>query len=298
MSGEASKNCPIVDRLDDFIEAVAVAGKAYPILLAAAREMRRDIRILDFVLRAGNDADPGLAVVTGIVLDGREQDDIVDAHDIRLDRIEYARQIILRPFGRLDDHFPAALHVIVDLVIGGFAEIRDMAIDEVDPEFRHFLRRQGFGQVHWMGFETIAPIDIEEARIGEEHHLVAELLQRLADADRIERWPECGFGKQRDHLFRHPQRLAGRAFLSRLLFHRSLLHCLLCHARDPFRLSPNRLSLARRDETLSQQRQREGSWGGLRQWRAQSSVWLIVSTWPLAGSSLRAATGIVSRSLS
>src|SRR5207249_5486917 len=99
----------VMDRLDDFIEPVSVAGKAFPILLAAAREMRRDIRILDFVLRAGNDADPGLVVVTGIVLDGREQDDIVDAHDIRLDRIEYARQILLRPSGRLDDHLPTAL---------------------------------------------------------------------------------------------------------------------------------------------------------------------------------------------
>ena len=54
-----------------------------------------------------------------------------------------------------------------------------------------------------MGFEAIALVDIDKARIGKEHHLVAELLDRLADADRIERRPEGGFGKECDRLLRH-----------------------------------------------------------------------------------------------
>ena len=68
MCGLASKNCPsgyffsptrfqegvevVVDRLDRGVEMLAVVGKALLVLLAAAREMRRNIRILDLVFRA------------------------------------------------------------------------------------------------------------------------------------------------------------------------------------------------------------------------------------------------------
>ena len=52
-----------------------------------------------------------------------------------------------------------------------------------------------------MGLEAIALVDIEKAGVRQEHHLVAKLLQRLADTHRIQRRPEGGFREQRDHLF-------------------------------------------------------------------------------------------------
>ena len=76
-----------------------------------------------------------------------------------------------------------------------------MAVDEIDPELRHFLGRQRLRQIDRMGLEAIALVDIEKARIGQEHHLVAELLERLADADRIERRPEGRLRKERQTFF-------------------------------------------------------------------------------------------------
>ena len=77
-----------------------------------------------------------------------------------------------------------------------------MAVDEIHPELGHLLGRHGLRQVHRMGLEAIALVDIEKAGVRQEHHLVAELLQRLADADRIERRPEGGFRKKRDDFLR------------------------------------------------------------------------------------------------
>jgi len=190
-----------MDWLDRGVEMLAVFGKALFVLLAAARKMRRNVRILDLVFRAGNDPHPGLLVVPGIALDRREQDDIVDADDIGLHLGKHAGQILLRPFRRLDDHLPAALHVIVDLVVGALAEIGDVAVDEIHPELGHFLRRHGLGQIDRMRLEAIAPVDIEKAGVRQEHHLVAEFLQGLADANRIQRRPEGGFGEKGDHFF-------------------------------------------------------------------------------------------------
>src|SRR5215475_12866349 len=83
-----------------------------------------------------------------------------------------------------------------------------------------------------MSLETIALIHIQEARIGEEDHLVAEPFQRLADADRIERWPESRFREECYDLL----------WLLRNLARSSLLggprHLLLCdlpsHLQTPF----------------------------------------------------------------
>ena len=54
---------------------------------------------------------------------------------------EHAGQVLLRPFGAVDDRRPAILHVVVDLVVGRFAEVRDVAVDEVLPELGHLLGR-------------------------------------------------------------------------------------------------------------------------------------------------------------
>ncbi len=181
-----------MDRLDHLVEAVAVARVACGVVLAAAGEMRRDVRILDLVLRARDDAHPGLAEL----LDGREQDDVVDADEVGLDLGQHARQVLLRPLGAVDDRRPAVLHVVVDLVVGRLAEVRDVAVDEVLPELRHLLGRHRLGEVHRVRLEAVALVDVDEAGIGEEHGLVAERLDGLRDADGVERRAVGGLGKK------------------------------------------------------------------------------------------------------
>ena len=141
-----------------------------------------------------------------VLLDRREEDDVVDADHVRLHLREHARQILLRPLRGVDDRRPAVLHVVVDLVVGRFPEVRDVAVDEVLPEFRHLLGRHRRGEVHRMRLEAIALVDRDEARVGEEHRLVAERLDGLRDADRVQRRAEGGFGKEGDRLSRHGRR--------------------------------------------------------------------------------------------
>ncbi len=117
-----------------------------------------------------------------------------------LDLRQNAGQILLRPFGAVDDRLPAILHVIVDLIIGALAEIRDMAVDEVLPELRHLFGRHRRRKIDRMGLEAIALVDIDEAGIGQEDGLVAERLDGLGDADGIQRRAEGGFGKECDGL--------------------------------------------------------------------------------------------------
>ena len=197
----------LVDRLDHRIEALAIGGMRLLVLGTGTRKMRRNVRVLDLVLRARDDAHPWLAVGLGIALDGREEDDVVDADDVRLHLVENAGQILLRPFGGLDDHAPAVLHVIVDLLVGALAEVRNVPVDEVDPELRHLLRRQRLRKIHRMSLEAIALVNVEKAGVRKEHHLVAQFLQRLPDADGVERRAEGGFGEERNHLLRLPCRL-------------------------------------------------------------------------------------------
>ena len=199
--------------------------------------MRGNVRILDLILRAGDDAHPRLAVLLGIALDGGKQDHVVDADHVGLHPVENAGQVLFGPFGGLHDHAPAVLHVVVDLLIGSLAEVRNVAVDEVDPELRHLLRRQRLGQVHGMCFEAIALVDVEKARVREKHHLVAELLQRLANPDGVERGAEGGLREQGDHLAWLFRRLArGGLFLRGGLRLRWLLRRLrrgLCHRSSP-----------------------------------------------------------------
>ena len=138
-----------------------------------------------------------------VLLDRREEDHVVDADHVRLHLREHARQILLRPLRGVDDRGPAVLHVIVDLVVGRFPKVRDVAVDEILPEFRHLLGRHRRGEIHRMRLEAVALVDRDEARIGEEHRLVAERLDGLRDADRVQRRPEGGFGKEGDRLSGH-----------------------------------------------------------------------------------------------
>ena len=214
----------VMDRLNRSVEMLAVAREALSVLLAAPRQMRRNLRVLDLVFGTRDDPHPRLAVGFGIALDRRKQDDIVDADDIWLHLVQHGGQILLGPFRRLDDHAPAVLHVIVDLVIGRFAEIGDMAVDEIDPELRHLLGRQRFREIDRMRLEAIALVDIEKARVGKEHHLVAKFLQRLADAHRIQRRTKGGLGKQRNDLLALGCATGFFDDLLRGLFRRSLHH--------------------------------------------------------------------------
>jgi len=54
-----------------------------------------------------------------------------------------------------------------------------------------------------MRLEAIALIDLDEARIGQEHRLVPKRLDRLGDADGIERGAEGRFGKEGEGFLGH-----------------------------------------------------------------------------------------------
>ena len=186
----------VVDRLDHLVEAIAESLLAHIVILAAAGEMRRDLGILDLVFRAGDDAHPRLAEM----LDRREEDDIVDADEIRLDPGKHTGQILLGPLGAFDDRLPAILHVVVDLVIGRLPEIWNVTVDEIFPELRHLFRRHGLGQIDGMGLEAITLIDRDEAGIGEEDNIMAQSLHGLGNANRVEGRPEGGFREKCDGL--------------------------------------------------------------------------------------------------
>ena len=54
-----------------------------------------------------------------------------------------------------------------------------------------------------MGFESVALVDLDEARIRQEDRLVSTCLHRLRDADGIQRGAEGGLGKECERLLRH-----------------------------------------------------------------------------------------------
>ena len=102
----------------------------------------------------------------------------------------------LGPDRGLDDRLPAFLDVIVDLVVGALVEVGNVAVDEIRPVFRHFLRLHRLGHIDHMLLEAVARIDPAHARVGQEHRLVAQLLAGLGDAHRIQGRPESRFGKK------------------------------------------------------------------------------------------------------
>ena len=63
----------VMDRLDDLVEAPAKPLETRRVLLPAAGQMRRNLGILNLVFRAGDDPDPGLAMLARIPLDGRNR---------------------------------------------------------------------------------------------------------------------------------------------------------------------------------------------------------------------------------
>ena len=172
---------------------------AGPVVLAAAGQVRGNRLVLDLVLRARDDSHPGLAEP----LDGGKQDHVVDADHIRLDAGQDARKILLGPLRAVDDRFPAFLDVVVDLVDRRLAEIRDVAVDEVFPELRHLLRRHGLGEVHRVGHESVALVDLDEAGVGQEDRPVSPRLEGLGDAHGVQRGPESGLGKECECLLWH-----------------------------------------------------------------------------------------------
>ena len=151
----------VVDRLDDLGEALAERAVPGPVVLAASGEVWRYRLVLDLVLRARDDPHPGLAEP----LDGRKQDHVVDADHVRLDPGQNARKILLGPFRAVDDRLPAFPDVVVDLIDRRLAEVGDVSVDEVLPELRHLLWGHGLGEIHRMGFESVALVDLDEARI-------------------------------------------------------------------------------------------------------------------------------------
>jgi len=72
---------------NDIIEVALVASETVEIVLAAAGEVGRDLRIGDFVFRARDDADPRL----GGLLDGGKEDDVVDTNEVGADFVENSR---------------------------------------------------------------------------------------------------------------------------------------------------------------------------------------------------------------
>ena len=168
-----------VKRPDHFVEAAAIALVAGVVVFAAARQVGRDGLVLDLVFRARDDAHPGLARL----LDGGKQDHVIDADQVGLDAGQHARQVFLRPARAVHDRGPAVFDVSVDLLVRTFAEVGDVAVDEVLPELRHLLGRHGLGQVHRMRLEAVALIHLHEAWIGQEHRLVPAPLHGLGDAD-------------------------------------------------------------------------------------------------------------------
>ena len=54
-----------------------------------------------------------------------------------------------------------------------------------------------------MRLEAVTFVDLDKAGVGEEDGLVAELLDRLRDPDRVQRRSEGRLGEEREPLCRH-----------------------------------------------------------------------------------------------
>ena len=183
-------------RLDQFQEPLLELLEARLVLLMAAGEMGRDIGIGDLVLRAGDDADPGLARR----LDGGEEDHIVDADHIGLDAVEMGRQPLMGDDGAVDDRLPDRHHVSRKLADRREPEMGQMAGDEIGPELRHLLVREPAGHVDEILLEAVFLEHALEAAVADEDRVVAALAQLLGDADAIQRRAEGGLGIKHDGL--------------------------------------------------------------------------------------------------
>ena len=181
-------------RLDQLQEALLELLEARLVLLMAAGEMGRDIGIGDLVLRAGDDADPGLARR----LDGGEEDDIVDADHVGLDAVQMGRQPLMGDDGAVDDRLPDRHHVSGKLADRREPEMGQMAGDEIGPELRHLLVREPAGHVDEILLEAVFLEHALEAAVADEDRVMAAGPQLLGDADAIQRRAEGGLRIEHD----------------------------------------------------------------------------------------------------
>ena len=69
---------------------------------------------------------------------------------------QHRRQRLLGPDRGRDDRLPAVLHVVVDLLVGALPEVRDVAVDEVDPVLGRLLRRHRLRHRHAVRRKAVA----------------------------------------------------------------------------------------------------------------------------------------------
>src|SRR5258708_6330172 len=172
----------IMDRPNDLVEMIFVLAETLFVILAAARKMRRNLRIGDFVFAAGYDPHPRSAKL----LYRGKQDDVIDADQIRADFLEEMGKIFLGPHGGIDDGVPTVAHVVVDLLVRRLVEIRDVSIDEVLPVLGHLFGGHGWGHVDDVLSESVAGVDSLHIRSREKDGFVAESLTGLCDANGVQ----------------------------------------------------------------------------------------------------------------
>ena len=162
---------------DHLVEARPKTRMPLEIAGLASRQVRGNRRVLDLVLRAGDDADPRYAVL----LDRREQDYVVDANEVGSNLRQHPRQVALRIAGAVDDGRPTLLHVVIELVVRRLVEIGNVPVDEIFPEASHLLGRHRLGKIDRIRLKIIAAVDLDEAGIRQEHGLLARSRNRLRD---------------------------------------------------------------------------------------------------------------------
>src|SRR4051812_43681869 len=101
----------------------------------ATRQVRRNRRVLDLIFRTRDDAHPRYTVL----LDRREQDHVVNTYDIRPNLRQYLWQIALRVSRTVNYGRPAVLDVVVDLLISGLVEIRQVPVYKLLPKAGHLI---------------------------------------------------------------------------------------------------------------------------------------------------------------
>ena len=199
---------PRMGRLHQVEEPILELFKAGVIVLVAAGEMRRNVGIGDFVLRAGDDAHPG----TAGALDRGKQDHVIDRDQVRLDALQMRVQPVLGDDGGVDDRLPDRNHIGRQLFDGREAEVRLLLGDEIDPELGDLLVGHAARHIDQVLLEAVFREDALEAFVADEDRIVAGRFQLLRDADAVQRRPERRFRKQHDGLTRrHPIAPSGPA---------------------------------------------------------------------------------------
>src|SRR5664280_2645069 len=185
----------IVDGADYFVETIFVGTEALLVLFATAREVRGNLRIGNFVFTAGDDAHPRLAVL----LDRGKENHVVDADEVGSHLVENGGEIFLRPDSGIDDSVPTVAHIVVDLVVGRFIEIGNVAVDEVLPVLGDIFGSHGRSHVDDVLGESVAGVNASHVRGGKEDRFMAEGLAGLGDTDGVESRAIRRLWKEGDH---------------------------------------------------------------------------------------------------